>query len=105
LRTSWLVITSGSAGIANCFLGVPVRIRECALQKNQIEPPVKLSAHFAQVGYRFEAELSMKMDRRRIVGIDPSDHDVLAERHRTRKESFDQCAANTAIPSIDSDMN
>jgi len=33
----------------------PVRIRECALQKNQIEPPVKLSAHFAQVGYGSKA--------------------------------------------------
>jgi hypothetical protein len=105
LRTPWLVLTSGSTGVANCFLGIPVRIGKCALQKNQIEPPVKFSAHFTQVGYRFEAELSMKMDRRRIVGIDPSDHDVLAKGHRTRKESFDQRAAYTAIPSICSDMN
>src|SRR5437868_700202 len=96
---------SGPTSIASCFPGMAVRISKRTLQKNKIEPAIKLSSHLAQVGCRFEAQLSMKMNRRRIVGIDASDHDVLTERHRTREESFDQCAAHAAIPSIAADMD
>src|SRR5438132_6595655 len=77
---------SGPTSIASCFPGMAVRISKRTLQKNKIEPAIKLSSHLAQVGCRFEAQLSMKMNRRRIVGIDASDHDVLTERHRTREE-------------------
>jgi hypothetical protein len=58
----WLILSSGSGGIANGFLHVAVRIGESALQENKIEPAVKLASHLAQMAYRVEAKLPMKMD-------------------------------------------
>jgi hypothetical protein len=75
------------------------------LDKNKIEPTIKLPANFPQSSDRFKSQLLMKVDRGCVLSINAGNHDMFSQFYRMGKKGFDQGGSNSTAAHVSSDVN
>ena len=59
-------------------------------QEHEVEPPPELEPHLVEVRDALEAQSFVHPNRRRVVGVNASDHDVFANRGAFPHERLDE---------------
>ena len=75
------------------------------MQEHEVEEAVELVSHFAQMADALESEAFEKAQRRLVFGVDPRDHNVLAEREGNGEDSLQQIGPDALSARIEMNVN